>query len=99
MMGRGDNGDCTSALSSPTLPSSKKPPSRSAHDRWQRRAGKPLPGGQPRSRLEPKLLGAAQHLRNANCPAAKAMPDLLGIGADTVETQQHHAGRLLIKRL
>ena len=29
MMGRGDNGDCTSALSSPTLPSSKKPPVRS----------------------------------------------------------------------
>src|SRR5262249_62405203 len=55
--------------------------------------GKPLPGGQPRSRLEPKLLGAAQHLRNANCPPTEAMADLLGIGANTVETRQHHQRR------
>ena len=63
------------------------------HDCGHRYADKSLPGGQPRSRLEPKLLGAAQHLRNANCPATEAMADLLGIGANTVETQQHHQRR------
>jgi hypothetical protein len=47
----------------------------------------------PRSRLEPKLLGAAQHLRNANCSPTEAMTDLLGIGAETVKTQQHHQCR------
>src|SRR5262249_37141100 len=57
------------------------------HDCGHRRADKPLPSGQPRSRLEPKLLGAAQHLRNANCPATEAMADLLGIGAEAVKTQ------------
>ena len=63
------------------------------HDCGHRYADKSLPGGQPRSRLEPKLLGAAQHLRNANCPATEAMADLLGIGAEAVKTQQHYQRR------
>jgi hypothetical protein len=63
------------------------------HDCGHRRADKPLPSGQPRTRLEPKLLGAAQHLRNANSPPTEAMANLLGIGANTVETRQHHQRR------
>ena len=90
MVGRGDSGDCTKALSSPTLARSKNPPSRSVT----------IPGkGVLTSRshlvtrdraLRPSSLAPAQHLGNVDWPGAGAMAYLLGIGAEAVETQQHH---------
>jgi hypothetical protein len=74
-------------------PSSKKTAVAQRHDCGHRRADNPLPSGQPRTRLEPKLPGAAQHPRNANCPATEAMADPLGIGAEAVKTQQHYQRR------
>ena len=63
------------------------------HDPRQRRINKPFPGGLARSRLEAELLGATQHLGNADCSRAESMTDLLGIGAETVKTQQHDQSR------
>ena len=45
-----------------------------------------------RSRLEPELLGAAQHLGDADRRAAELMPNLVRIGADAVKAQQHDEG-------
>ena len=42
--------------------------------------------------LRPELLGAAQHLGDADAAAAEAVADLLRIGPDALEAQQHHQG-------
>ena len=52
---------------------------RRAGRRWpgKRRARQPLPAGARRARLEPELLGAAQHLRHADRVGAEPMADLV----------------------
>ncbi len=90
--GRGDNGDWTMALSSPALPRIRKPPSRSTAMAGSGCTAQPCPGRLASLRFEPELLCAAEHLGNADRRAAKAVPDLLGIGTDAVKAQQAHQG-------
>ena len=64
--GAASSGDCTRTLSSPTLPRSRKPPSRSAA-----MAGSGVVARRSQliltlARLEAELLGAAQHFRDAD---------------------------------
>ena len=59
-------------------------------DPRQRRDGKPLPARPLHPRLEPELLGAAQHLGDADARGAHPMADLVRVGSDAVATQQHH---------
>jgi hypothetical protein len=76
---------------SPTVPSSRKPPSLSAAI-----AGSGVLASRSqlvaRARFEPELSCPAQHLGNADRRRAKTMADLLGICADAVKAQQHHQG-------
>ena len=59
----------------------------------QRRAAPAASQSRPvRARLEPELLGAAQHLGHADRVRSQPMADLLGIGRDALEAQQHHEG-------
>jgi hypothetical protein len=41
-------------------------------------------------RLDPEILGAPEHLRDANPGHAEPMPDLAGVRRYALETQQHH---------
>src|SRR5262249_938849 len=77
--GTGRQGRLHQRLPVTALAEQQEPAVAQRHYCGHRRADKPLPSGQPRTRLEPKLLGAAQHPWNANCPATEAMADLLGI--------------------
>ena len=91
--GAATSGAWTRTLSSPALPSSRKPPSRSAAIAGQRRAWRAAPSSVcDRARLEPELLGAAQHLGHADGVRAQLMADLVRIDADAVKAQQRHEG-------
>jgi len=47
--------------------------------------GQPFPGGPVSPCPEPEFLGAAEHLRDADRGCPEPVPDLLGIGRDTME--------------
>ncbi len=87
--GRGVPGVWTMMRSTLALPMMRNPPSLSAAMRGQRRLGKMLPARAESARLQPLVLGAAQHLRDADADAAEAVADLLAVAADTLEAQQH----------
>ena len=61
-------------------------------DGGQGRLGEPRPVGPARARLEPELLGAAEHFRCADSGRSKPMPDLFAIGGNALEAQQRHEG-------
>jgi len=61
-------------------------------DGRQRRPGQPRPVGPIGPRLEPQILGAAEHLRCANLVGSQPVPDLSGIGRDALEMEQRHEG-------
>src|SRR5712692_9678157 len=58
----------------------------------KRGLGELLPVRPQRTCFEAHILGTAQHLSHANTHAAKAVPDLLAVGTDALEAQQHHQG-------
>ena len=88
--GFGDPGDWTRTLSSTALPSSEEAAFAQRRDGRERGRGEPLPIGLDRARLDLELLGAAQHLRNAERHAAKLMPNLLRVGRHAEKAQYHH---------
>src|SRR5262249_61884520 len=61
-------------------------------DGRQRRLGKPRPVGAVGAGLEPKILGAAEHVRCANLVHSQPVPDLSAISCNTLEVQQRHEG-------
>jgi hypothetical protein len=88
--GRGDSGDWTIALSSPTLPMNRNLPSLS--DGGQGRGREPLPGRAVGLYFQAHVLGAANHVRDADGVFAQPVAQLLRVGADAVEPQQHDQG-------
>ena len=59
--------------------------------RRKRRPGEASPVAGEAARLQPERLGAAQHVGNADRRSGReAVADLLGVGADPVEAQEHH---------
>ena len=90
--GRGDEGRCTRTLSSPTLPMIRNEPSRSAAMPGSGVLREPLPVGVARARLEAELLGATQHLGDADGGCPDPMTDLLRLSPDAMKAQQHHKG-------
>ena len=61
-------------------------------DGRKRRRLQALPGDGAGARSESEFLGTAQHLLDADRRAAELMPDLVRIGPDVMETQQHDQG-------
>jgi hypothetical protein len=88
--GRGDDGDCTSTLSSPALARKEKSAVLERGYRRQRSVGETRPRTLCRACFEPELLSQSQHFGDADGGAAEAMANLLRVGADAVKAQQRH---------
>src|SRR6202045_561967 len=90
--GRGEDGDCTSTLSSPALPRNMNPPSLSVA-----MAGRGLLGRRDHAVLRARALSPnSDATRNiSGMPTGEppeAVADLLGIGTDAEESQQRNEG-------
>ncbi len=57
-------------------------------DPGQRGRGKPIPARRAGARFEPEVLGATQHLGDADRRGAAAVADLPRLGTDAVNAQQ-----------
>src|SRR5215813_2551820 len=90
--GRDVCGDCTRTLSSAALGEHHEPAVAQRCDRRQGRPDKPRPIGAVGPCLEPKVLGAPEHLRCADFGCSKPMPDLFAISRNALEVQQRHEG-------
>ena len=58
-------------------------------DAGKRRVGEAFPIRREAARLQAQFLGAAQHLGHADGAAGETVAELIEIGADALEAQQH----------
>src|SRR5205823_6418101 len=75
------------------LAEDQEPPVAQRRDRRHWGAHEALPARRDRPRLHPQLLGAAQHLGDADRLRPETVADLLGIGPEPVKAQQRYQRR------